>query len=101
MEEIKKEESRVSLKLYIRKEDSLKMERVVNTLKQRGWKRRDGILRIQNKIMDELFLKADSNFYEDIINRLTPLEYLCEEGMKNPAVRKELERILKRKTGKK
>ena len=73
MEETKKEEKRISLKLYIKREDSLKMERVVNTLKQRGWRRDQGSLRIQNKILDELFLKADSiPFMRHIINRPDP-----------------------------
>ena len=90
-------EKRVSVKLNLRREDSLKMKRAVKALKDRGWRKEEGELRLQELIIDSLFAKADENFYQELTSRLTPLEYLCREGMKNPEVRKEMEKILKKK----
>ena len=90
-------EKRVSVKLSIRHEDKLKMGKTVKALKDRGWKKEEGGLRLQELIIDSLFAKADEGFYQELIKRLTPLEYLCREGIKNPEVRKEMEKILKKK----
>ena len=91
-------EKRVSVKLYIREKDRLRLTKAVHTLKTRGWRRDKAYFRIQDKIIDELFSKANETFYENIINQLTPLEYLCQEGMKNPSIRTEIEKVLKRKS---
>ena len=90
-------EKRAPVKFSLRHGDKLKMERAVKALKDRGWRKEKGGLRLQELVIDSLFAKADENFYQELINRLTPLEYLCREGMKNPEVRKEMERILKKK----
>jgi len=86
---------RVSIKLYIKVEDSLKMEELMKTLKKRGWRKEK--VRLPNLIMDELFLKADNRFYEKLLNKFTPLEYLFKAKIKNPALRREMEKILKKK----
>ena len=88
-------EKRVSIKLSLRHEDSLQMERAVKTLRDRGWRKGQNGIRLQELIIDSLFAKADEGFYQELINCLTPLEYLCREGMKNPEIRKEMEKILK------
>ena len=88
---------RVFIKLSLRHEDKLKMERTVKALKNRGWRKEEGTLRLQELIIDSLFAKANEGFYQELINRLTPLEYLCREGIKNPEIRKEMEKILKKK----
>ena len=93
-------QKRLTTKFYIKEDDSLKIEQVIKTLKKRGW--RIDKIRIQDFILDELFLKADKNFYERIISELTPLEYLFKESLKNPSMKKEMEKLLKKKqTGKK
>lgn len=86
---------RVSIKLYIKAEDSLKMEELIKTLKKRGWRKEK--VRLPDLIMDELFLKADNKFYEKLLNKFTPLEYLFKAKMSNPALRREMEKILKKK----
>ena len=91
----KKEAQRVSLRFNIRMDDNLKIEQSIQTLKKRGWKKEKA--RLQDLILDELFLKADSKFYEDIINQFTPLEHLFKASIKHPEKRRELEKILKRK----
>ena len=96
-EEKKQSEKRVSVKLYIREKDRLRLIKAVHTLKARGWRRDETYFRIQDKIIDELFSKANESFYKNIISQLTPLEYLCQEGMKNPSIRLEIEKVLKRK----
>ena len=98
MTEKKQSEKRVSVKLYIREKDRLRLAKAVHTLKVRGWRRDKTYFRIQDKIIDELFSKANESFYENIISQLTPLEYLCREGMKNPSIRLEIEKVLKRKS---
>ena len=96
--EKKRNSKRVSVKLYIREEDNLKFTKAIHTLKARGWRQDETHFRIQDKIVDELFSKANESFYENIISQLTPLEYLCREGMKDPSIRSEMEKILKGKT---
>ena len=59
--------------------------------------KRGGNSRLPDLIMDELFLKANSQFYEEVLSKLTPLEYLFKAKIDNPVVRKEMEKILKRK----
>lgn len=90
-----KEEKRVSIRFYLKADDNSKIEELMQTLKKRGWKREK--MRLIDLIIDELFLKADNKFFEGILSRLTPLEYLFKTKMDNPAVRKEMEKILKRK----
>ena len=88
-------EKRVSMRFYIKAEDSLKVEELIKTLRKRGWKKEK--TRLPDLIMDELFLKADNKFYEGVLNKLTPLEYLFKTKMNNPALKKEMEKILKGK----
>ena len=92
---IQKEEKRVSMRFYVKAEDSLKVEELIKTLRKRGWKKEK--TRLLDLIMDELFLKANSQFYEEVLNKLTPLEYLFKAKINNPALRREMEKILKRK----
>lgn len=86
---------RVSMRFYVKAEDSLKVEKLIKILRKRGWKKEKE--RLPDLIMDELFLKAGSGFYEEILSKLTPLEYLFKAKINNPALRKEMEKILKRK----
>lgn len=91
----KKEAKRVSLKVCLKTDDNSKIEELIKTLRRRGWKKEE--VRLSDLIIDELFLKADSKFYEDILNKLTPLEYLFKTKMNNPTLRREIEKILKKK----
>ena len=86
---------RVSMRFYLRADDSLKIEGLMKALRERGWKREK--IRLQELIIDELFLKSDNKFYEDTLNKLTPLEYLFKTKLNNPSIRSEIEKILKRK----
>ena len=86
---------RVSMRFYVKAEDSLKVEELIKTLRKRGWKKEK--MRLHELIIDELFLKADNKFYESILSRLTPLEYLFKAKINNPTLRREMEKILKRK----
>lgn len=90
--EIKK---RILMRFYLKAEDSLKIEEIMQTLRKRGWKKEKE--RLSDLIIDEVLLKADSRFYEDVLNKLTPLEYLFKTKVSNPEVRREIEKILKRK----
>ena len=83
------------MRFYLKADNSFKIEELMKTLRKRGWKK--GKARLPDLIIDELFLKADSKFYEDILNKFTPLEYLFKTKMNNPSLRKEMEKILKRK----
>ncbi|MDE0119837.1 MAG: hypothetical protein OXM55_07505 [Bdellovibrionales bacterium] len=94
----KTEEQRVSVRFFIKNSDRLEIEKAVNILKKRGWKQGKEVLRIKDFIIDALFSKTNSRFYDDIIKELTPLEYLYKEGCKNPKTRLDLEKLLKRKT---
>ena len=98
MKDQKTEEQRVSVRFFVKNSDRLEIEKVVNTLKKRGWKQRKEVLRIKDFIIDALFSKINNRFYDDIIRELTPLEYLYKEGCKNPKIRQEMEKLLKRKT---
>ena len=93
----KTEEKRVSVRFFVKNRDRLEIEKVVNTLKKRGWKQGKEILRIKDFIIDALFSKTNSRFYDDIIRELTPLEYLYKEACKNPKIRQEMEKLLKKK----
>ena len=84
-------QKRVSIRFYLKADDNLKIEELMQTLRERGWKREK--MRLQEMIIDELFLKADSKFYENILSRLTPLEYLFKTKLSNPSVKKEIEKI--------
>ena len=86
---------RVSMRFYLKADDNIKIEELIQTLRKRGWKKEKA--RLPDLIMDELFLKANSQFYEEVLSKLTPLEYLFKAKMNNPALRKEMEKILKRK----
>ena len=86
---------RVSMRFFVKAEDSLKVEELIKTLRKRGWKKET--TRLPDLIMDELFLKANSQFYEEVFSKLTPLEYLFKEKINNPTLRREMEKILKRK----
>ena len=90
-----RQKKRVSMRFYIKAEDSLKVEELIKTVRKRGWKKEKA--RLPDLIMDELFLKANSQFYEGVLNKLTPLEYLFKTKMNNPALKKEMEKILKGK----
>ena len=94
----KTEEKRVSVRFFVKNRDRLEIEKVVNTLKKRGWKQGKEVLRIKDFIIDALFSKTNSRFYDDIIRELTPLEYLYKEACKNPKIRQEMEKLLKKKT---
>ena len=83
------------MRFYVKAEDSLKVEELIKTLRKRGWKKEK--TRLPDLIMDELFLKANSQFYEEVLNKLTPLEYLFKAKINNPTLRREMEKILKRK----
>ena len=87
---------RVSMRFNLKTEDSLKIEELMQALRNRGWRREK--TRLLDLIIGELFLKADNKFYEDILSKLTPLEYLFKTKMNNPTLRKEMEKILKKKT---
>ena len=88
-------EKRISMRFNLKRDDSLKIEELIQTLRKRGLRREK--IKLYEVIMDELFLKADNKFYENILSELTPLEYLFKTKMNNPVVRKEMERILKKK----
>ena len=88
-------QKRVSIRFYLKADDNLKIEELMQTLRKRGWKREK--MRLHELIIDELFLKADNKFYESILSRLTPLEYLFKAKINNPTLRREMEKILKRK----
>ena len=90
-----KQKKRVSMRFYLKAENSLKIEELVRILRERGWKKDK--TRLVDLIIDALFLKADNRFYEEILNKLTPLEYLFKTKLSNPSVKKEIERILKKK----
>ena len=86
---------RVSMRFYVKAEDNLKVEKLIKSLRKRGWKKEKE--RLLDLIIDELFLKAESKFYEGLLNKFTPLEYLFKAKMNNPALRREMEKILKKK----
>ena len=94
MKEAKKMK-RVSMRFYLKVEDAKKLEELIKALKERGWKK--GELRLNDLIIDELFSKTNNSFYEELLSKLTPLEYLFKTKINNPALRKEMEKILKRK----
>lgn len=91
----KKETKRVSIKFYLKPDDNSKIEELIKTLRRRGWKKEE--VRLSDLIIDELFLKAGDGFYEEVLNKLTPLEYLFKTKMDNPTLRREMEKILKKK----
>lgn len=91
-------DQRVSVRFFIKNSNKLEIEKVVNTLKKRGWKQGKEVLRIKDFIIDALFSKINNRFYDDIIKELTPLEYLYKEACKNFKLRQEMEKLLKRKT---
>ena len=94
----KTETKRVSLKVYLKPDDSSKIEELMKTLRGRGWKKgKEETVRLLDLIIDELFLKAGNGFYEEVLNKLTPLEYLFKTKMDNPTLRREMEKILKKK----
>ena len=94
MKEAKKMK-RASMRFYLKIEDAKKLEEFIKSLKERGW--RKGELRLNDLIIDELFAKAGNGFYEEVLNKFTPLEYLFKTKINHPTVRKEIEKILKRK----
>ena len=90
---------RVSMRFYLKADDNFKLEELMKTLRGRGWKKEK--VRLSDLIIDELFLKAGNAFYAEVLNKLTPLEYLFKTKMNNPAFRSEMEKILKGKADKK
>lgn len=86
---------RVSMKFYLKPDDSFKIEELMKTLRKRGWRKEEE--RLSDLIIDELFSKVGNGFYEEILNKFTPLEYLFKAKLNNPSVKKEIEKILKRK----
>ena len=74
MKEKKTEIKRVCMRFHLKADDSLKIEELMRNLRKRGWRKEKA--RLSDLIMDELFLKADSKFYEEVLNKFTPLEYL-------------------------
>ena len=90
MQENKK---RVRTSFNLKQENSLKVLELMNVLKKRGYKKEQ--TNLNDLILDELFLKADNKFYEDMLKKFTPLEYLFKTKMNDPAIRKEMEKVLK------
>ena len=86
---------RVSMKFYLKPDDSFKIEELMKSLRKRGWRKETE--RLPDLIIDELFSKAGNGFYEEVLNKFTPLEYLFKAKMNNPALRREMEKILKKK----
>ena len=87
---------RVSVKFFIKNSDRLEIQKVINALKQKGWKKGKETLRIKDFIIDALFSKANRPFYNEIIKKLTPFEYLYKTACKNPKIRQEMEKLLKK-----
>ncbi|MDE0092370.1 MAG: hypothetical protein OXN83_03680 [Oligoflexia bacterium] len=86
---------RVPTRLNLKQENSLKLSELMTALKQRGFKKEH--TNLIDLIIDELFLKADNKFYEELLKKFTPLEYLFKTKINDPAIRKEMEKLLKRK----
>ena len=53
-------QKRVSMRFYLKEDDNSKIEKLMQTLQERGWKREK--MRLQELIIDELFSKAWSGF---------------------------------------
>ena len=72
-----KTKKRVSMRFNLKTDDSLKIEELLQTLRKRGWRKEK--IKLYDLIMDALFLKTNNKFYEDILSKLTPLEYLFKQ----------------------
>ena len=88
-------QKRVGTKFNLKEENNLKLLELTNTLRKRGFKKED--TNLIDLILDELFLKADKKFYEAMLKKFTPLEYLFKTKINDPAIRKEIEKLLNKK----
>ena len=73
-----------------------KLEEMSLLLSKRGLKGSRNNLVIKEMILNEVLSYISPDCYQQIIEKITPLEFLYKEGIKDPLVKKQLEQILRK-----
>ena len=75
-----------------------KIEEMTSVLIERGLKGGNSRNAIREMILNELLEKITPDFFDEILEKITPLEFLYKEGVKNPLIKEQIEKILRKKT---
>ena len=75
-----------------------KIEEMTSVLIERGLKGGNSRNAIREMILNELLEKITPDFFDEILEKITPLEFLYKEGVKNPLIKEQIEKILRRNT---
>ena len=78
-----------------------KLEEMSLLLTKRGLKGSRNNNCIKELILNEVLSYISPDCYEEIIEKITPLEFLYKEGIKDPLIKKQLEQILRKVKAKK
>lgn len=74
-----------------------KIEEISSILTKRGVKGTKGNS-TRDMILNELLSSIPPDCYNEVIEKITPLEFLYKEGIRNPSIKKQLEKILRKDT---
>ena len=73
-----------------------KIEEMTSILIERGLKGGNSRNAIREMILNELLSYITPDCYEEILEKITPLEFLYKEGFKNPLIKEQIEKILRK-----
>ena len=73
-----------------------KIEEMTSILIERGLKGGNSRNAIREMILNELLSSITPDCYEEILEKITPLEFLYKEGVKNSLIKEQIEKILRK-----
>lgn len=82
------------LRFKIPEEHFQNIQEILDILKKRGWKQKGG-LNIQDILFVSLLKSLTPQFRDKFIAEHTPVDFLVQEALKEPSLRKKLAQFLK------
>ena len=73
-----------------------KLEEMTSILIQRGLMGNRNRTVIKEMILNELLSYVPPDSYKEILEKITPLEFLYKEGLKNPQIKEQIEKVLRK-----
>ena len=83
-----------NLRFKVTEELFNEIQDILQVLKERGWKPKDD-LNLQDVLCISLFKGLTPKFKQKFIEEQTPVDFLLQEALKEPSMRKRLSQFLK------